>query len=133
MIVDGAKVQSGTLYLTDTAMLWLRRRHEDIKRRLCTINTFEEFQRELKRQIYREKAKEEVGTRLRRLRQEGSVRDYVKEFTNLVIEISNMSDKDSFCYFVNGLQGCTKMELRRHQVQDITSFLFRFLDEIIIF
>ena len=121
IIDDDAKVQSASLYLTDTAMLWWRRRQEDIKKGLCTINSFEEFRRELKRQFYPENAEEEARGRLRRLRQEGSVRDYVKEFTNLVLEIPEMSDRDSLFYFMDGLQGWAKTELRRRGVQDLAS------------
>ncbi|KAI5682535.1 hypothetical protein M9H77_03763 [Catharanthus roseus] len=49
IIDDGAKIKSAALYLTDTAMLWWRRRQEDVKRGMCSITTFDDFKRELKR------------------------------------------------------------------------------------
>ena len=51
VVEDDAKVQTAELYLSDTAMLWWRRRQEDIRRGTCTIKTFEEFKAELKRQL----------------------------------------------------------------------------------
>ena len=48
IVEDDAKVQTAALYLIDTAMLWWRRRQENIRRGTCTINTFEEFKTKLK-------------------------------------------------------------------------------------
>ena len=70
-------------------------------------------------QFYLENAAEEARRHLRRLRQEGSVRDYVKDFTNLVLEIPKMSDRDSLYYFMDNLQSWAKTELRRRGVQDL--------------
>ncbi|KAJ4729346.1 putative Gag-pol polyprotein [Melia azedarach] len=102
---EQTKVRTATHYLTDVAMLWWRRRYSDIGKGTCTIDTFDDFKRELKRQFYPENAEDEARGRLRRLKQSGSVRDYVKEFTSLVLEIPDMSDKDSLFFFMDGLQG----------------------------
>ena len=102
-------------------MLWWRRRQEDIRRGTCTIATFDEFKVELKKQFYPENAEEEARGRLRRLKQTGAIRDYVKDFTNLVLEIPDMSDKDSLFFFMDGLQPWAKTELRRRGVQDLAS------------
>ncbi|KAJ4717218.1 Retrotransposon protein, putative, Ty3-gypsy subclass [Melia azedarach] len=118
---EKTKVCTATHYLTDVAMLWWRRRYGDIGKGTCTIDTFDDFKRELKRQFYPENAEDEARGRLRRLKQSGSVRDYVKEFTSLVLEIPDMSDKDSLFFFMDGLQGWVKTELRRRGVQDLAS------------
>ncbi|KAI5681852.1 hypothetical protein M9H77_03080 [Catharanthus roseus] len=52
IIDDGAKIKSAALYLTDTAMLWWRRRQEDIKRGMCSITTIDDFKGELKGKFY---------------------------------------------------------------------------------
>ncbi|KAI5675744.1 hypothetical protein M9H77_06694 [Catharanthus roseus] len=121
IIEEGAKIKSAALYLTDTAMLWWRRRQEDVKRGTCSIATFDDFKGELKRQFCPENAEEEAHGRLRRLKHLGSIRDYVKDFTNLVLEIPNMSDKDSLFFFMDGLQTWAKIELRRRGVQDLAA------------
>nr|XP_048324599.1 uncharacterized protein LOC125420961 [Ziziphus jujuba var. spinosa] len=70
-IVDNAsKIRTATLYLSDTAMLWWRRRHSDIER---------------------------------------------------VLEIPDLSDKDSIFYFMDDLQPWAKTELKRRGVQDLAS------------
>ncbi|KAF2286313.1 hypothetical protein GH714_013750 [Hevea brasiliensis] len=45
---DAKKVDHEPLYLVDTAMVW-RRRHGDMEKGLCTIASWDEFKRELKR------------------------------------------------------------------------------------
>ena len=82
-----------------------------MKKGTCSINTWEEFKADLKRQLYPENAEDEVRGKLRRLTQKGSIRDYVKEFSELLLEIPDMGEKDSLFSFMNGLSGWAKMEL----------------------
>ncbi|KAL4333573.1 hypothetical protein GQ457_07G007230 [Hibiscus cannabinus] len=119
IVEDASKIQTASLYLTDTAMLWWRRRRNDIEKGTCTISTFDDFKRELKRQFYPENAEDEARARLRRLKQSGSIRDYIKDFTNLVLEIPDLSDKDSLFNFMDGLQLWAKTELKRRGVQNL--------------
>ncbi|TXG66575.1 hypothetical protein EZV62_007850 [Acer yangbiense] len=57
---------------------------------------------------------------LRRLKQSGSIHDYVKEFTTLTFEIEDLSDKDHhFLFFMDGLKDWARVELERRNVQDL--------------
>ena len=51
---EATKVRTATLYLTDNATLWWRRRFADIEKGTCTIDTWDAFKREIKRQFYHE-------------------------------------------------------------------------------
>ncbi|KAL6319636.1 hypothetical protein AAG906_020713 [Vitis piasezkii] len=53
---EATKVRTATLYLTDNATLWWRRRFADIERGTCTIDTWDAFKREIKRQFYPRRA-----------------------------------------------------------------------------
>ncbi len=66
------------------------------------MDSFDDFKRELKSQFFPVNAEEEARGKLRRLKQTGSIRDYVKEFTTL--EIPDTSDKDALFLFMDGLQ-----------------------------
>ena len=55
---------------------------------------------------------------LKALRQIGSVREYVKEFSSLMLDIRNMSDEDKLFNFILGLQGWAQTEIRRQGVHD---------------
>ena len=118
---ESSRIETAVLYLTDTARLWWRRREGDIEKGICTISTFNDFKRELKRQFYPENAEDEARARLRRIKQTGTIRDYIKDFTDLIVEIPKMSDKDSLFNFMDGLQSWVKTELRRRGVQDLAT------------
>ena len=56
---------------------------------------------------------------LKKLKQTGSVRDYVKEFSSLILDIKGMFKVDKLFNFMSGLQGWAQTELRRQGVQDL--------------
>ncbi|GJX55553.1 putative retrotransposon gag domain, aspartic peptidase domain protein, partial [Tanacetum coccineum] len=120
VVDDASKVKMVTRYLKDTAALWWRRRYGDIERGTYTIDTWAGFVADYKKQFYPENAKNEVKSRLRKLKKSGTIREYVKEFTTLVLEILELSDQDSLFYFLDGLQGWAKTELERRGVQDLS-------------
>ena len=49
----------------------------------------------------------------------GYVRDYVKEFSSLILDIKDMSEVDKLFNFMFGLQGWAQKKLRRQGVQDL--------------
>lgn len=49
----------------------------------------------------------------------GSIRDYNNEFTVFILEITDMSNKDSLFYFQGGLKNWAKVELDRCGVQTL--------------
>ena len=56
---------------------------------------------------------------LKRFRHTGSVRDYVKEFSSLMLDIKNMLEEDKFFNFMSGLQGWAQTKLHRQGVCDL--------------
>ena len=60
---------------------------------------------------------------LKKLKQTGSVRDYLKEFSSLILDIKDMSKVDKLFNFMSELQGWTQTELRRQGVQDLPSVM----------
>nr|CAN66049.1 hypothetical protein VITISV_005971 [Vitis vinifera] len=110
---EAAKVRTATLYLTDTATLWWRRRFADMEKGICTIETWEDFRREIKRQFYPEDVAYLARKNMRRLKHTGSIRDYVKEFSSLMLEIPNMTQEELLFNFMDNLQGWAEQELRR--------------------
>ncbi|GJZ53762.1 putative nucleotidyltransferase, ribonuclease H [Tanacetum coccineum] len=88
---------------------------------MATIDTWSEFVADFKKQFYPENAKNEAKSRLRKLKQSETIREYVKEFTTLDLEVLELSDQDSLFYFLDGLQGWAKTELERREVQDLAT------------
>ena len=56
---------------------------------------------------------------LKRLKHTELMRDYVKEFSPLMLDIKNMSKEDKLFNFTFGLQGWAQMELQRQGVHDL--------------
>lgn len=87
----------------------------------CSIDSWDDFQRELKNQFLPENVEFIARRKLRQLRQTGTVRDYVKQFSALMLDIRDMSEKDKLFYFIEGLKPWVQMELQRQRVQDLAS------------
>ncbi|CAL1360791.1 unnamed protein product [Linum trigynum] len=114
---ENTKVKTAPLYLSDVAMLWWRRTQGDINKGTCVMESCDDFKREIKRQFYPENVEFEARSRLRRLAHEGEIRGYVKEFSELLLEIPDYTDKKAMFTFLDGLQPWAKLELQRRGVQ----------------
>ncbi|XP_059635836.1 uncharacterized protein LOC132278021 [Cornus florida] len=112
---DEEKVQTGTMYLTDTAALWWR--HHFTGRGAKAVDTWEEF----KRQFYPECVDDLTMINLRHLKQKGNIREYVKEYSNLMLEIPEMLERQHVCLFIDRLQSWVAIELRRREPRDLAS------------
>ncbi|XP_070003708.1 uncharacterized protein [Nicotiana sylvestris] len=119
IVDEAAKIRAATMYLIDTAMLWWRKKKTEMEKGTCSITTWEQFKSELKRQFYPQNIVNEACRKLRELKQTTSIREYVKEFTKLILHIPNISGEDLLFYFMDGLQNWAKQELQQRQVKDV--------------
>ncbi|RVW24815.1 hypothetical protein CK203_080348 [Vitis vinifera] len=92
-----------------------------MEKSICTIETWEDFRREIKRQFYPEDMAYLARKNMQRLKHTGSIRDYVKEFSSFMLEIPNMTQEELLFNFMDNLQGWAEQELRRRGVQDLAT------------
>ncbi|XP_070031861.1 uncharacterized protein [Nicotiana tomentosiformis] len=92
-------------------------KHGKVKDDEAMINTA--FKVEFKRQFFPNNVLYEARRKLRELKQTGSIRVYVKEFTTLMLQIPNLTNDDLLFHFMDGLQNWAKQELQRRQVANI--------------
>ena len=118
---EATKVRTATLYLTDNATLWWGRRFMEIEKGTCTIDTWANFKREIKRKFYPEDVGYIARKKMRHLKHTGSIRDYVKEFSSLMLEAPDMNEKELLFNFMDNLRGWAEQELRRRGVQDLAT------------
>ncbi|XP_075112328.1 uncharacterized protein LOC142182186 [Nicotiana tabacum] len=116
---DEAKINTGVLYLSETTMLWWRRKMADMDKGLCTISTWDQFKVEFKLQFFPNNVLYEARRKIRKSKQIWSIRGYVKEFTTLMLQIPSLPNDDLLFHFMDGLQNWAKQELQRRQVADI--------------
>ena len=118
---DASKISTASLFLTDNALLWWRRRSCEIEQGTFTLETWDDFKKDIKLHFYPENARFEAKEKLRWLKQTGTVREYVAEYSNLLFEIPDISEEDKFVFFISGLQPWARQELQRRGVQNLSS------------
>ncbi|RVX07513.1 hypothetical protein CK203_025214 [Vitis vinifera] len=74
---------------------------EATKRRDVHHRHWDAFKREIKRQFYPEDVAYLARKNLKRLKHTGSIREYVKEFSTLMLEIPNMAEEELLFNFMD--------------------------------
>ncbi|TYK27683.1 uncharacterized protein E5676_scaffold225G00120 [Cucumis melo var. makuwa] len=120
-VTEEAKVTLATMYLCKDAKLWWRSRYMDIQEGRCTIDTWDVLKKELRLQFFLENVEILARRKLRDLKHTGSIREYMKQFAGLMLDIRDMSEKDKVFCFVEGLKPWAKTKLYEQRVQDLTS------------
>ena len=101
-ILDGETVSFTSMYISGDVKLWWRTRMGDKTRPL--IETWDTFKKELKDQFLPCNSSWIARESLRHLKHIGTMREYVKQFGSLLLDIKNMSKKDKLFNFKHGLQ-----------------------------
>ncbi|XP_022975706.1 uncharacterized protein LOC111475733, partial [Cucurbita maxima] len=118
---DDKKVTVASMYLTDDAKLWWRTKVQDIEDGLCTIDSWEDLKKELRDQFLPENAGHLAMEKLVALKHTGGIRDYVRQFSTLMLDIRGTSEKDKVFFFINGLQPWAKTKLHENKVQTLAA------------
>ncbi|KAL4558684.1 hypothetical protein LXL04_036885 [Taraxacum kok-saghyz] len=116
---DKSKIDTAVLYLSENAALWWRRKHADIEKGVSTIDSWDEFKKQLKRQFCPHNAEDVAMKKLRGLKHSGAIKDYVAEFTSLMLELPDLQEKEKLFFFQDGLQSWAYNELKRRNVLTI--------------
>ncbi|TYK28632.1 uncharacterized protein E5676_scaffold2030G00580 [Cucumis melo var. makuwa] len=96
-------------------------RYIDLQEGRCTIDTWDALKKELRSQFFSENVEILAQRKLRELKHTCNVREYVKQFAGLMLDIRDMSKKDKVFCFVEGLKWWAKTKLYEQRVQDLTS------------
>ncbi|XP_060196336.1 uncharacterized protein LOC132625764 [Lycium barbarum] len=114
------KVATATMYLQGDAKLWWRVKFEAIRAGEENLTTWEELKAAIRLQFFPENVEYNARRKLRELRQTKSVRDYVREYSALMLSIRDMSEKDKLFTFMEGLKPYARAELQRQRVDTVT-------------
>uniref|UniRef100_A0A803Q167 Retrotransposon gag domain-containing protein n=1 Tax=Cannabis sativa TaxID=3483 RepID=A0A803Q167_CANSA len=94
------KVAMATMYLSRDAKQWWRMKYKDIQSGKCSIETWDDLKKELNARFLLENFAYLVRRQLRELKQVGTVREYVKKFSRLMLDIKDMNEVDRLFYFL---------------------------------
>ncbi|KAL3649521.1 hypothetical protein CASFOL_005924 [Castilleja foliolosa] len=121
-VAEEERVTITSMYLVGDAKLWWRARvSDDASAQRVPIETWDALKKELKEQFLPGNTSWLAREALRQLRHKGPVREYVKEFSSLMLDIRDMSEEDKIFNFMAGLQSWAQAELRRQGVKDLPS------------
>ena len=105
------------MYLMGYVKLWWRTRSsDDATAGRPKIKRWEILKKELKDQFLPTNTAWMARGSLKKLKQTGSVRDYEKEFSSLILDIKDMSEVDKLFNLMSRFQGWAQIELRRQGV-----------------
>lgn len=97
------------MYLFGDSKLWWRTKYIDIQEGQLRIDTWDDLKNKMKSQFY------PARWNLKCLPQMGIVREYVKQLSQLMLDVRDMSEKDKLFSFISGLKPWAQVELN-HQV-----------------
>ncbi|KAL0411016.1 UNVERIFIED_CONTAM: hypothetical protein Slati_3691300 [Sesamum latifolium] len=109
------------MYLTGDAKLWWRTKYAEIQANQVRLDTWALLREAIREQFFPENVEYNARRALRKLEHSGSVRDYVKSFSALMLDIRDMSEKDKLFTFMEGLKPWARLELQRQRVTDLGS------------
>ncbi|KAL0456008.1 UNVERIFIED_CONTAM: hypothetical protein Slati_0940000 [Sesamum latifolium] len=115
------KVSTVIMYLTGDAKLWWRTKYSEIQANQVRLDTWALLREAIRVQFFPENVEYNARRALRKLEHTGSMQDYVKAFSALMLDIRDMSEKDKLFTFMEGLKPWARVELQRQRVTDLGS------------
>ena len=115
------KITMATMHLAEDAKLWWRSKYVNIQESGCIINTWERLKQELRSQFFPKNVEIMARRKLRDLKHTSSIREYVKQFSLLMLDILQMSELDKIFQFTEGLKPCAKSKLYEHDIEDLST------------
>ncbi|KAF3777674.1 hypothetical protein EJ110_NYTH45308 [Nymphaea thermarum] len=113
-VVEGdLKIKTAAMLLEEDAVAWWRRKIFDVENGHCTIRTFDDFRRELKGYFMPVDAERQTYRMVANLRQTCSLREYVRAYQKLMLDVPKMPEKDKLNWFIIGLQPWAQADVER--------------------
>ncbi|KAA0033567.1 hypothetical protein E6C27_scaffold2458G00030 [Cucumis melo var. makuwa] len=120
-VTEETKVTLATMYLCEDAKLWWRSRYMDIQEGRCTIDTWDVLKKELHSQFFPQNVEILAQQKLHDLKHTGNIRENVKQFAGLMLDIRDMLEKYKVFCFVEELKPWAMTKLYEQRVQGLTS------------
>ncbi|KAL0456483.1 UNVERIFIED_CONTAM: hypothetical protein Slati_0987500 [Sesamum latifolium] len=118
---EAGKVSTAIMYRTGDAKLWWRTKYSEIQANQVRLDTWALLREAIRVQFFPENVEYNARRALRKLEHTGSMQDYVKAFSALMLDIHDMSEKDKLFTFMEGLKPWARVELQRQRVTDLGS------------
>ena len=123
-VLDQEMITITSMYLSGDAKLWWRTHVEDdADAGRGKDDSWEALKKELKDKFLPTNTAWVVRDSLKKLKQTGTMREYVKTFSSLMLDMKNMLEDDKLFNFMFGLQPWAQLELKRQAVCDLPTVM----------
>ncbi|KAF3772442.1 hypothetical protein EJ110_NYTH57923, partial [Nymphaea thermarum] len=119
VVDEDLKIKTAAMLLDGDAVAWWRRKIFDVENGLCTIQTFNDFRKELKGYFMPVDAERQTYRLVANLKHTGSLRDYVRTYQKLMLDVPRMPEKDKLNWFIIGLQPWAQADVERSDPQTL--------------
>ncbi|KAL0421454.1 UNVERIFIED_CONTAM: hypothetical protein Slati_3168300 [Sesamum latifolium] len=109
------------MYMTGDAKLWWRNKYAEIQANQVLIDTWVLLREAIREQFFPKNVEYNARRALQKLEHTGSMWDYVKAFSTLMLDIRDISEKDKLFTFMEGLRLWARHELQHQLVTDLGS------------
>lgn len=99
-VFEETKVTIASIHSYEDAKLWWRFKVNDIQNDSCTIDTWKDLKKELRAQFFLENVGFIARRKLCKFRHTGTMQDYIKQFSTVMLDIQDMLEKDKVSCFV---------------------------------
>ncbi|KAF3780583.1 hypothetical protein EJ110_NYTH23154 [Nymphaea thermarum] len=104
VVEEDLKIKTAAMLLEGDLVAWWRQKMLDIENGDCTIRTFDDFSKLLKGYFMSMDAERHVYRLVANLKQTGALRDYIRAYQKVMLDVPMMPEKGKLHWFIIGLQ-----------------------------
>uniref|UniRef100_A0A5K1DQJ1 Ty3 transposon capsid-like protein domain-containing protein n=2 Tax=Nymphaea colorata TaxID=210225 RepID=A0A5K1DQJ1_9MAGN len=113
IVEEDLKIKTVAMLLEGDVVAWWRWKMLDIENGHCTITTFDVFRKQLKGYFMPVNAERHVYRLVANLKQTGALRDYIRSYQKVMLDVPMMTEKDKLHWFIIGLQSWAQADVER--------------------
>eukprot|EP00253_Pinus_taeda_P022531 PITA_22531 len=114
------QVKVAAQFLTNDAKMWWRRRADQITHGSADdITSWDEMKKALQSHFSPQDETWEARTKIKYIKQTGSLQTYQQEYSSAVLELPDMAEKDKVFNFIIGLKPWARNEVKRQKIRTL--------------
>ncbi|KAF3785235.1 hypothetical protein EJ110_NYTH28425 [Nymphaea thermarum] len=113
VVEEDLKIKTATMLLEGDVVAWWRRKMLDIENGDFTISTFDDFRKQLKGYFMPVDAERHAYQLVANLKQIGALRDYIRAYQKVMLDMPMMPEKDKLHWFIIGLRSWAQADVER--------------------
>eukprot|EP00253_Pinus_taeda_P009117 PITA_09117 len=115
-----AQVKVAAQFLTNDAKMWWRRRADQITNgSVDDITSWDDMKKALQSHFSPQDETWEARTKIKFIKQTGSLQTYQQEYSSAVLELPDMAEKDKVFNFIIGLKPWARNEVKRQKIRTL--------------